>query len=110
MAQRVQVVLEDDIDGGPATGSVSFALDGTAYEIDLNDENAARLRDSIAVWIRHARRVGRVNKGQAVKRAGRVEGRNNTSDMRTWLIDNGYQVSARGRISAEMQQAYLDAH
>ena len=48
MAQRVNIVLVDDIDGSDATETVSFGLDGTSYEIDLNDKNAAKLRDALA--------------------------------------------------------------
>lgn len=112
MAQKVQVILEDDIDGGPATSTVTFALDGTGYEIDLNEENAAKLRDSIAEWIRHARRVGRVNKGQVSRRAtnGRLGGQAKTGEVRAWLVEQGYEVSSRGRISAHLQDIYLAAH
>ncbi|WP_345713818.1 Lsr2 family protein, partial [Kineococcus glutinatus] len=58
MAQKVQVLLVDDVDGGEAAETVSFALDGVSYEIDLSDEHAGALRDAFAPWIGHARRVG----------------------------------------------------
>ena len=58
MAQRVQVLLVDDIDGGDASETVSFALDGVTYEIDLSESNAAKFRDDLASWIGHARRSG----------------------------------------------------
>jgi len=48
MAQKVDVRFVDDLDGSEASGTVSFALDGRAYEIDLSEENAAKLRDSLA--------------------------------------------------------------
>lgn len=57
MAQRTRVVLLDDLDGGPAAETVSFALDGVGYEIDLSEEHAAQLRDDLARWVGHARRV-----------------------------------------------------
>ena len=50
MAQRVQIILEDDYDGGTAVETVSFALDGAEYEIDLSAKNAAGLRDALAPW------------------------------------------------------------
>ena len=56
MAQRVQIVLEDDVDGGVASETVTFGLDGVTYEIDLNDDNAGKLRDSLAAWVGNARR------------------------------------------------------
>ena len=45
MAQKVEVLLVDDIDGGEADETVSFSIDGTSYEIDLSKKNAAKLRD-----------------------------------------------------------------
>ena len=58
MVQRVQVILEDDMTGGEASETVEFSLDGVNYEIDLNDENAAQLREAFAPWIAEARRSG----------------------------------------------------
>ena len=58
MAQRVQVLLVDDIDNTDADETVTFALDGVSYEIDLNNANAAKLRDALAPWVGHARRSG----------------------------------------------------
>ena len=58
MAQRVQIILEDDYDGGTADETVSFALDGAEYEIDLSSKNAAGLRDALAPWVAHARKTG----------------------------------------------------
>ncbi len=59
MAQKVSVVLEDDLTGGPAEQTVRFAFDGTDYEIDLNVKNAAALHKQLAPYIEHARRAGR---------------------------------------------------
>ena len=58
MAQKVQVLLVDDLDGGEARETVSFALDGVTYEIDLSEANASKMRDQLAKWIGHARRSG----------------------------------------------------
>ena len=57
MAQKVNIVLIDDIDGSEAVETVSFGLDGTTYEIDLNKKNAAALRDAIGQYVAHARKV-----------------------------------------------------
>ena len=57
MAQKVQVILVDDIDGGPAEETLSFSLDGVSYEIDLSSANAARLRENFAPYVGTARRV-----------------------------------------------------
>ena len=57
MAQKVHIVLVDDLDGSDASETVSFGLDGTSYEIDLNDKNAAALRDALSGYVGHARKV-----------------------------------------------------
>ena len=56
MAQKVRIILEDDLDGGPADETVRFGLDGGQYEIDLSNANAARLRDAIRPFASKARR------------------------------------------------------
>jgi len=104
MAQRVQVVLVDDIDGGTADETVTFALDGVAYEIDLTTANAARLRDALAPWVGSGRRVG--GRARTARRgAGRSSGGRNT-EIREWARSNGYKVSDRGRIPAEVKAAF----
>ncbi|MGN6599632.1 MAG: histone-like nucleoid-structuring protein Lsr2 [Actinomycetes bacterium] len=116
MAQKVQVVLVDDLDGGEAEETVSFSLDGVSYEIDLSADNAQRLRDDFAPYVGSARRVGgRSSSGRrrgAGRRAGRQEApaAGSTSDIRAWARENGYDVSERGRISAEVREAYEAAH
>jgi hypothetical protein len=108
MAQRVNIVLEDDIDGSEADETVSFALDGATYEIDLSSANAAQLRDSLATYIGHARRAG--GRRAAGRPASRATGKRDLADVRQWARQNGHTVSERGRISAEIQAAYDKAH
>jgi hypothetical protein len=105
MAQRVQIILEDDYDGGTADETVSFALDGAEYEIDLSSRNASGLRDALAPWVSHARKIG----GRR-KRATKSTGSASTSDIRAWALANGHEVSSRGRVSAEVRDAYEKAH
>jgi Lsr2 len=122
MAQKVQVLLVDDIDAGEASETLTFSLDGVNYEIDLSEEHAAALREAFAPWVGHARRVG----GRAAS-GGRRSGtprqspaksgadgdggpQRDTGEVRTWARENGYTVSDRGRISAEILQAFDDAH
>ncbi len=109
MAQRVQVILEDDYDGGTADETVTFALDGAEYEIDLSGENASKLRDELAPWIGHARKTGGRRKRPAAP-AGRSEDGSSTSEIRAWAIANGHEVSSRGRVSAEIREAYEKAN
>ncbi|MGA4506368.1 histone-like nucleoid-structuring protein Lsr2 [Propionibacteriaceae bacterium G1746] len=112
MVQRTILVLEDDVDGGDATESVTFALDGVSYEIDLNEDNAKKLRDSLAVWVANARRTGgRVRTGQGNRGATRRSGRrSHGADVRAWAVSQGMKVSERGRVSREVVEAYEAAH
>lgn len=104
MARKTRIVLTDDLDGSAATSTVGFALDGVTYEIDLNDENAQKLRDEFAAWVGHARRVG----GRA--RRGTSRGRSDeTKRIREWAQANGYEIGDRGRVSAEIREAYAAA-
>ncbi len=109
MAQKVQVVLVDDVDGGSADETVSFSLDGVAYEIDLTSDNAAKLRDSLAPWVGHARRVGGRSRGTSGPRRAGGGGRSSAgknTEIREWARANGYSVSDRGRIPAEVKAAF----
>ena len=109
MAQKVQVILVDDIDGGPAEETLSFSLDGVSYEIDLSSANAAKLRDSFAPYVGTARRVGgRSSAGRG--RGRRSSGDNRTAQIREWARANGHQVNERGRVAASIVAAYDKAH
>lgn len=108
MVQRTQVILEDDIEGGPAEETVTFGLDGVTYEIDLNESNASALRDAMSAYVGAGRRSG-----------GRRSTRNSSStsskgsrssEIREWARANGYEVSDRGRINAEVTEAYEKAN
>ena len=108
MAQRVQVLLVDDIDGSAAAETVSFSLDGVSYEIDLAAAHAKKLRDDMASWVGHARRSGgRKNARKAT--AGGLR-RGDLGEVREWARNNGHQVSDRGRVSAEVLDAYDKAN
>lgn len=111
MAQKVQVILVDDVDGGEADETVSFALDGISYEIDVSAANAEAIRDALSPWVEHARRVGgrTLVRSRAAKSRPAAE-RTDLSDVRAWARDNGFQVSDRGRVSSEVRAAYEAAH
>ncbi len=104
MAQQVNIVLVDDIDGAPATETVSFSLDGKEYEIDLSAKNAAKLRDAFAPYIGHAR------KAAGRRRGARAASGPSPADIRAWARDNGFDVPDRGRVSSEVRDAYAAAH
>lgn len=105
MAQKVHIVLVDDLDGSEATETVSFGLDGTSYEIDLNDKNAAKLRDVLAGYTGHARKVGAASRRGRKSSAASASGPS-AREIRDWARSNGYDVPDRGRVSAEVRQAF----
>ncbi len=110
MAQKVNIVLVDDIDGSEATETVTFALDGTSYEIDLNDTNAAALRDALAGYIGHGRKLGAApRRGRRSSSAAAATGPS-AKEIRDWARENGYEVPDRGRVSADVRSAYDAAH
>lgn len=111
MAQKVQIVLEDDIDGGEATQTVTFALDGTNYEIDLNDANADKLRGALAPFVGHGRKVsGGARRGRRAGGGSSGNGGASAKEIRDWARSNGHTVPERGRIPADVRSAFEAAH
>lgn len=106
MAQKVNIVLVDDIDQSEADETVAFGLDGKDYQIDLNSKHAGELRDALALFVGHARSAG--NRRPASRRASRSA--SDAGDIRAWAQSNGFEVSERGRISGEVREAYAAAH
>src|SRR3954452_7395927 len=115
MARKVQVILSDDLDENlSADETVSFALDGTSYEIDLAEKNAKELRDAFSRYVSAARKVGRGGNrasggGRSRATGGRMD-REQAGAIRDWARKNGHNVSDRGRIPASVVEAYESAH
>ena len=113
MAQRVNVVLEDDIDKTDAAETVTFGLDGVQYEIDLSERNADKLRDALSLYIAHGRRNGggrRRGSGAGRQTSTAKAAGPSAADIRAWARENGFAVPDRGRVSAEVREAYAAAH
>ncbi|QLY30611.1 histone-like nucleoid-structuring protein Lsr2 [Nocardia huaxiensis] len=114
MAKKVTVTLVDDYDGeSKADETVFFSIDGSDYEIDLSIKNAGKLRESLEPWTEKARKVGRSKRGgKAGVVAGRTRpavDREESTAIREWARAQGHQVSSRGRIPAEIVEAYQRA-
>ncbi len=108
MAQITEVRLVDDLDGGDAAESVVFGIDGRTYEIDLNEEHAAELRDVLAPFVGAARRAGG-GSAPAARQKGSSRSprsREETAAIRQWAVEQGHEVSARGRIPSAVIEAY----
>jgi hypothetical protein len=103
VATKIAVVLEDDLDGGPADETVRFGLDGVDYEIDLSKQHARKFRRELASFLVHARRAER---GRRRRPASGSSGRQRSGDIRAWAKDAGIQVSDRGRIPASVVAQY----
>lgn len=110
MAQKVLVQLVDDLDGtssGDIT-TVRFSLDGVSYEIDLNAGNAERLRKNFVDYVDAGRRAGgRLKAGS--RRGGEAARSGEAAQVREWALENGYELSGRGRIPSQVVEAYKEA-
>jgi nucleoid-associated protein Lsr2 len=106
VATRITVLLEDDLDGGPADETVRFGLDGVDYEIDLSRQHARAFRREFASFLIHARRAER---GRRRRPARGSSGRRSNGDIRAWAKDAGIEVSDRGRIPASVVAQYQAA-
>ena len=107
MAQKVQTLYIDDIDGSDAEGTVRFGLDGTDYEIDLNAAHSQELRTSLQSFITHARKVAgtrRVSRGDR-RNASTVD----THAVRAWARGQGIDIKERGRVPADVVARYREA-
>jgi hypothetical protein len=111
VAQKVTVSLIDDLDGDKADETVEFGIDGKSYEIDLSTGNADKLRDALASYVAAARRPGgrrRSGGGAAASAAARRPSvdREQNQAIRDWARKRGMKVSDRGRIPADVLEAY----
>jgi hypothetical protein len=113
MVKKVTVTLVDDVDNVPADETVSIGLDGTWFELDLSNSNADELRKVMDQWIQHARRVSTRSTGggaaSATASGARTRGaadRARSAAIREWARTQGFEISARGRISSEIVRAW----
>jgi hypothetical protein len=108
MAKQVTVTLVDDFDGtSKATETVYFSIDGVDYEIDLSVKNAGKLRAGLEPWSEKARKIGRSKRKAGAK--PRSAGNEETGAIREWARSQGHPVSSRGRVPADLIQAYHKA-
>ncbi|WP_405856953.1 Lsr2 family protein [Streptomyces sp. NBC_01515] len=109
MAQKTVVLLTDDISGGDADQTLIFGLDGKSFEIDLNDKNAEKLRKALKPYIEAGRKTG----GRTSPRgrgAGATSSGEDTAAIRSWAKENGHEINDRGRVPANIREAYAKAN
>ncbi|SHQ89116.1 histone-like nucleoid-structuring protein Lsr2 [Mycobacteroides abscessus] len=114
MAKKVTVTFVDDVDGEAAADeSVEFGIDGVTYEIDLSSKNAEKLRKQLSTWVEYARRVNGRRRGRSSVGSGRKRptiDRAQSAAIREWASKNGHTISSRGRIPAEVIDAFNAAN
>jgi len=109
VAQKIQTLFIDDLDGSTAEGTDRFGLDGTEYEIDLNAGHAKESRDVLARYVDAARRVGgSARKPARGSRRGPTGGLN-TTEVREWARAQGIEVKDRGRVPADLMVKFKSA-
>jgi hypothetical protein len=109
MAQKIQTLFIDDIDGSDADGTVRFGIDGTAYEIDLSAPHNEELRGIFTNYIAHARKVGGAARRGTASRGARKTSAIDTVAARAWARQNGFDIKERGRVSAAVVSKYREA-
>lgn len=112
MAQHYKIQYIDDLDGtelGTEANSISFAFEGKEYSIDLSDENAERFREVMEPYMKVATRVSG-GRAKPARKAQSKSSSGGTKAIRDWARENGYTVSDRGRIPADVVEAYTQAN
>ena len=112
MAQKQYTVLEDDIDGGEATETVSFGYKGKSYIIDLNAKNAAAFEKAVDKFVKAARHEAVSTRARAARGSGarRSGAKADVNAVRVWAAANGHAISTRGRIPGGIMAAYKAAN
>ena len=102
MAQKIQTLFIDDLDGSAAEGTVRFGLDGTEYEIDLNAEHAKNMREALARYVNACCWAGGSARKPARGSSRRSANGLNTTEVREWARAQGIEVKDRGRVPADL--------
>jgi hypothetical protein len=107
MAKKIQAVLIDDLDGSPAAETVSFALDGAVYEIDLSVAHAGEFRRSLEQYVDAGRPSRAIRQRRTSART--ANGTSKSSEVREWAKAHGIEVRDRGRVPAELLVKFKSA-
>jgi hypothetical protein len=104
MSSKVVVLLQDDVDGTRADETIEFGIDGTTYAIDLNEQNAKKLRGALDGYISKARKVS-VKRSSTRKTSFGID----SKAIRRWAEANGIELSKRGRIPQDVVSQFKAA-
>ncbi|AJC54025.1 Lsr2 family protein [Streptomyces sp. 769] len=110
MAQKVITIYTDDLTGEETEEAKThtIAIDGISYEIDLGPDSYDKLMEAVGPFITNGRKVGRVGKA-AKQRSTGSSASGDTANIRAWAKENGYNVNDRGRVPADVREAYQKA-
>ena len=112
MTRRTTIETVDDLDGGVADETVTFAFDGVTYELDLSAANAIRLRSTLQPYVAAGRRTSGRPAPRAMIRPARKKPTTTRRDpeqakaIRVWAQHHGYSISPRGKITDEIAAAF----
>jgi nucleoid-associated protein Lsr2 len=109
VASRVVTVTTDDLDGTEAAETIAFSLEGASYEIDLSNAHAEELRSVLEPYMKAGRKTGGRKDGRR-RSQGASADKDQIKAMRDWAKKQGLKVSDRGRVSADVREAYDKAH
>lgn len=110
MAQKIVTIYTDDLTGEESQEAQShtLSLDGITYEIDLGPDSYEQLLEAVGPFVRAGRKVGRPR--AVVKRAPADRLNGDSTKIREWAKESGYTVNGRGRVPANIREAYERAH
>ncbi|UQA91771.1 histone-like nucleoid-structuring protein Lsr2 [Streptomyces halobius] len=110
MAQKIVTLYIDDLTGEEAEEAAThtFSIDGVTYEIDLGPDSYEQMLEAFGPFVKAARKTGRTKARGA--RQAKAAGGEDTAKIRAWAKEQGYDVSNRGRVSAEIREAYAKGH
>jgi hypothetical protein len=109
VASRVVTLITDDLDGSEAAETISFSLEGASYEIDLSGAHAEDLRSVLEPYMKAGRKTGGRRDGRR-RTPGASADKDQIKAIRDWAKTKGLKVSDRGRVSADVREAYDKAH
>ncbi len=111
--------LIDDLDGKPIDAGlgheVTFSYQGADYRIDLRPANADKIEAVFAPYVKVAEKVSSAGNARAktsttAKPSGSGRSAEQLKAIREWAGRNGFDVSPRGRIKADVIEAFDAEH
>jgi Lsr2 len=109
VASRVVTLITDDLDGSEAAETIASSLEGASYEIDLSNAHAEELRSVLKPYMKAGRKAGGRKDGRG-RSQGAPADKDQIKAIRDWAKKQGLKVSDRGRVSADVREAYDKAH